>query len=114
MFNGTPQSTISLIPELRENGVYRFRVEALFEDAITLRRKIEAYAEALFQNRSKSDVLEKLGVVERYGVTDGQLYNIRSYRDRKKEFVQLPELATSADPGIAEALKRSGMTNQQA
>ncbi len=113
MFNGTPQSTISLIPELRKNGVSRFRVEALFEDAGTLRRQIEAYADALFQNGSKSDVLEKLGVVEKYGVTDGQLYNIRAYRDRKKEFVQLPELATSADPGISEALKRSEMMNRQ-
>jgi putative protease len=113
MFNGTPQSTISLMPELRLKGVSRFRVEALFEDATTLRRKIEAYAAALFQNGSKSDVLEKLGVVEKYGVTDGQLYNIRAYRDRKKEFVQLPELATSADPGITEALNRSALKNEQ-
>ena len=113
MFNGTPQSTISLMPELRLKGVSRFRVEALFEDATTLRRKIEAYAAALFQNGSKSDVLEKLGVVEKYGVTDGQLYNIRAYRDRKKEFVQLPELATSADPGITEALTRSALKNEQ-
>jgi putative protease len=109
MFNGTPQSTITLIPKLRESGVSRFRVEALFEDAATLRRKVEAYADALFCGKSANDVLEKLGVVEKHGVTDGQLYNIRSYRDRKKEFVQLPELATSADPGIAEVLRRSGL-----
>lgn len=107
MFNGTPQSTISLIPELRESGVSRFRVEALFEDATTLRRKVEAYVDALFYNKSESDVLQRLGVVEKHGVTDGQLYNISSYRDRKKEFIQLPELATSADPGIAEVLRRS-------
>jgi len=107
MFNGVPQSAISLLPQLRELGVSRFRVEALFEDARTLRRKIEAYADALFGEKPAHDVLRKLGVVERYGVTDGQLYNIRAYRDRKKEFVPLPELRTSADPGISEVLVRA-------
>ncbi len=107
MFNGVAQSAVSLIPQLRKHGVSRFRVEALFEDAALLRKKVEAYAAALFHGDTTHDVLQKLGVVERYGVTDGQLYNIRAYKDRKKDFIPLPELRTSADPGIATVLRRS-------
>lgn len=110
MFNGTPQSIMSLFPQLLDRGVSRYRVEALFEDAPRLRHKVEAYADALFNKESPGDVLRKLGLVERYGVTDGQLFNIRAYKDRKKDFIPLPELRTSADPGIHEVLRRAQTT----
>ena len=44
--------------------------------------------------------MSKLGMSERYGVTDGQLYNIRGYQDRKKEFTSLEALGSAADPGL--------------
>jgi hypothetical protein len=44
--------------------------------------------------------MSKLGMSERYGVTDGQLYNIRGYQDRKKEFTSLVALENAADPGL--------------
>jgi putative protease len=100
MFNGVPQSAISLFPDLVTRGVASFRIEGLFEEPEILRAKVLAYADALLHNKPKGDVLTKLGVVERYGVTDGQLYNINSYKDRKKPFAPLRDLQQSPDPGI--------------
>jgi putative protease len=100
MFNGMPQSAGTLISKLRERTVSTFRVDGLFEDAATLRAKVEAYAAILFHNAPVTETLAKLGMVDRYGVTDGQLYNVRGYQDRKKAFTALSELGNTADPGI--------------
>lgn len=100
MFNGVPQSAGKLIPELHNLGVSTFRVDGLFEDAATLRAKIEAYADVLFANTPVDQAIKRLGMSDRYGVTDGQLYNIRAYNDRKKEFTTLAALGTTTDPGL--------------
>lgn len=100
MFNGMPQSAGNLISTLRERAVSTFRIDGLFEDAATLRAKVEAYAAILFHNAPVTETLAKLGMVDRYGVTDGQLYNVRGYQDRKKAFTALSELGNTADPGI--------------
>ena len=100
MFNGVPQSAISLFPDLVARGVASFRIEGLFEEPEVLRTKVLAYADALLHSKPKGDVLTKLGIVERYGVTDGQLYNINAYKDRKKPFVPLRDLQQSPDPGL--------------
>ncbi len=100
MFNGAPQSAAKLVPSLRELGVSHFRVEGLFEEASTLRRKVEAYAALMRDDTTPELLVKSLGVSEKFGVTDGQLYNIRGYRDRKKAFTALTELQGSADPGL--------------
>lgn len=100
MFNGIPQSAISLLPELRGRGVSTFRIEGLFEDSRTLRAKIESYTKLFSGTDSQQETLTALGIVERYGVTDGQLYNIGAYKDRKKPFVPLAELREGADQGL--------------
>ncbi len=84
VFQGKPQSAARLVPELLNLGVRHFRLEALFEDALELRKKIAAYSALLNANCSPEDLFNQLGVVERYGVTEGQLYNIRGWQDRKK------------------------------
>ena len=61
---------------------------------------IEAYADVLFHNVSVQTAMSKLGTSERYGVTDGQIYNIRGSQDRKKEFVSLENLGNNGDPGL--------------
>lgn len=104
MFNGVPQSAAKLIPSLRNLHVNNFRVDGLFEDAQTLRRKVEAYAALLFDNVPITDAMKQLGMVDRYGITDGQLYNIRGYQDRKKPFTGLRELELGADPGLREVI----------
>jgi putative protease len=106
MFNGVPQSAGKLIPELQELGVSTFRVDGLFEDAATLRAKIEAYADALFNKVPIERSIQRLGMSDRYGVTDGQLYNIRGYLDRKKEFTALAALGNTADPGLRAVLTK--------
>jgi putative protease len=100
MFNGVPQSAGKLIPSLQSLGVSTFRIDGLFEDAATLRQKIEAYADVLFHNVPVQTAMSRLGMSERYGVTDGQLYNIRGYQDRKKDFTSLEALGSAADPGL--------------
>ena len=106
MFNGVPQSAGSLIPELQARSVSSFRVDGLFEDAATLRTKVQAYADVLFTGTPVATAMAKLGMSDRYGVTNGQLYNIRGYHDRKKEFASLTTLGSVADPGIKSVIPR--------
>jgi len=100
MFNGVPQSAIRLLPELQSRGVHTFRVEALFETPDLLRAKIDLYRALLLKRESPAAVLQQLGTVERFGVTDGQLYNIRGYQDRKKRFEPLQSIDTGVDPAL--------------
>jgi putative protease len=100
MFNGTPQSALRLIPELIGCGVSHFRVDALYEDASTLRSKIEAYLVVLNGSSNHEALIRKLGSVERFGVTDGQLYSIHTHQDRKKAFAHLDSLEVGADPAL--------------
>jgi hypothetical protein len=107
MFNGHPQSATKLIPDLLNNGVCTFRVEALFENSTLVRQKVLAYSDLLSGARSVHETIEAVGATEKVGVTDGQLYNIRSYTDRKKKFVSLSDLSTAGDPGFRAILPNS-------
>jgi putative protease len=100
MFNGVPQSAGTLLPALQTRGVATFRVDGLFEDGMTLRAKVEAYGDVLFNEVPVALAMGKLGMSDRYGVTNGQLYNIRGYQDRKKEFTSVTALRAVADPGL--------------
>ncbi len=84
MFQGKPQAALKLVPDLLARGVRSFRVEALFESALEIRSKAEAYLALIRGNESVEAVSAKLGVVERYGVTEGQLFNATVYKDKKK------------------------------
>jgi putative protease len=84
MFNGRPQSAAMLVPSLLAKGVRRFRVEALYEDGPALRAKVEAYAALVAGASAPEAVFARMGVVEKYGVMEGQLRNAAAYRDRKK------------------------------
>ncbi len=85
MFQGKPQAAARLLPDLLSRGVKNFRIEALFEDTKTLRAKIDAYTAVLLDGKDPQHVFTALGIVERYGVTEGQLFNARTYEDKKKE-----------------------------
>lgn len=84
MFNGKPQSAALLLPSLLAKGVRDFRVEALYEDSGTLRAKVEAYARLVNGEAAAGEVFARMGVVEKYGVMEGQLRNAAVHRDRKK------------------------------
>lgn len=84
MFNGKPQSAALLVPSLLAKGVRRFRLEALYENAETLRTKVAAYAGLVGGTATAHDVFTRMGVVEKYGVMEGQLRNAAVHKDRKK------------------------------
>ena len=90
MFNGKAQSAIRLLPTLRAKGVSHFRIEALFETPGELREKIVAYRELLKGNVLDVSALKKLEATEQYGITEGQLFNIRTYQDRRKGAAAAP------------------------
>jgi U32 family peptidase len=85
LFHGTPQSAVKLVPELMAMGVAHFRVECLYEDEIQMRTKIEAYSALLSGQISATECFERVGVVEKYGIAEGQLFNEKVWVDRKKE-----------------------------
>ena len=87
MFNGKPQSAARLAPALLARGVRNFRVEALYEDAATLRAKVLAYGRLLAGEADPGEVFAAMGVVEKYGVMEGQLRNPAVHSDRKKRNV---------------------------
>ena len=90
MFKGRAQTAVRLLPKMLQAGVTRFRLEALFETPSELRVKVESYLSVLEQAGTgeaisiSDQVLKTLGAVERFGVTEGQLFNINTYRDRRK------------------------------
>ncbi|MDB5106437.1 MAG: collagenase, partial [Fibrobacteres bacterium] len=84
MFNGKPQSAAMLVPSLLAKGIRRFRLEALYEDGATLRAKVLAYAGLVAGTATPQDVFTRMGVVEKYGVMEGQLRNAAVHQDRKK------------------------------
>lgn len=84
MFSGVPQSAARLVPTLRERGVGVFRLEALYETVEELRAKVQVYSDLLSGSAHTDEVYERLGITEKYGVSEGQLFSINTYKDRKK------------------------------
>ena len=84
MFNGVPQSAGSMIPKLLALGVKQYRLEALTEDAQVLRKKILAYLDVLNGNSDAKSLYKHLGIIEKYGISEGQQQNLNAYNDRKK------------------------------
>lgn len=89
MFQGKPQAAVRLIPDLLVKGVKNFRLEALFESASELSAKISAYSRLVLGKVSAEEAVGSLGLVEKYGVTEGQLFNSRVYEDRKKSRLEV-------------------------
>src|SRR5690606_6648927 len=85
MFNGVAQSAAKLLPALRASNVNTFRIEALDEGKDALRKKVEMYLRAISDNNAIDSIISELKLSERYGVSEGQLLSIRSYKDRVKE-----------------------------
>ncbi len=84
MYNANPMSAASLVPGWIDTGVKNFRLEALQETSEELNVKIKSYLELISQKVDPRSVIEKMGEVSSYGVTTGQLFNKKTYEDRKK------------------------------
>ena len=84
LFVGKPQSALKLLPRLRAAGVNHFRLEMLQEDAETVRRKVLIYTQAIHGKISIEDAIREAGIQEKYGLSEGQLFNESTWQDRKK------------------------------
>lgn len=84
LFVGKPQSALKLLPRLRTAGVNHFRLEMLTEDAETVRCKVLIYTQAIQGKISIEDAIREAGIQEKYGLSEGQLFNESTWQDRKK------------------------------
>lgn len=84
LFVGKPQSALKLLPDLRAAGVNHFRLEMLQEDAATVRKKVLIYTQAIRGKISIEEAIRMAGVEEKYGLSEGQLFNESVWHDRKK------------------------------
>ena len=84
LYLGRPQSMVKLLPEMLSLGVRRFRIDVLQETALQVRDKVETYHALLRGKLSPDQVLDRLDVQEKYGITEGQLFNETKWVDRKK------------------------------
>ena len=84
LFVGKPQSALKLLPELQKAGVNHFRLEMLQEDAATVRKKALIYTQAIRGKISIEEAIRLAGVEEKYGLSEGQLFNESVWQDRKK------------------------------
>jgi len=90
MFNGVPQSAGSMIPKLLSLGVSQYRLEALSENAYDLRKKVLAYIDMLSGESDAKALYKELGIIEKYGISEGQQQNLNVYSDRKKTTKDIP------------------------
>ncbi len=84
LFVGKPQSALKLLPRLIAQNVSSYRLELLDEEPESVHRKIDIYTQAI---RGKLDIdtaISKAGVEEKYGLSEGQLFNQSVWQDRKK------------------------------
>jgi putative protease len=84
LFVGKPQSALKLLPKLNAAGVNHYRLEMLSEDAETVRRKVVIYTQAIRGKISIEDAIREAGIQEKYGLSEGQLFNESTWQDRKK------------------------------
>jgi putative protease len=85
LYRGSPQSAIKLWEGLFAKGVKDFRIEMLWESPAEVRTKAELYSAVFSGKKKTSDLLQQLAVEEKYGITEGQLFNTTPWQDRKKE-----------------------------
>ena len=84
LFVGKPQSALKLLPMLQKAQVHHFRIELLDESPDIAREKILIYAQAIQGKISIEKAIRMAGVQEKYGLTNGQLFNETIWKDRKK------------------------------
>lgn len=73
VYNAVPQSASEYLPQLRQAGVFRFRIELIDEDAATTRRIIDAYLPALRGECDGRKLWRDLKASSKLGVTRGSL-----------------------------------------
>ncbi|MFT4703780.1 MAG: putative protease [Bradymonadia bacterium] len=77
VFNAEAQSAASLMPELLERGVRRFRVEFVWESFQETRAVLAAYSSILSGERDPEQALAGIAAHEQFGVTQGTMRVMR-------------------------------------
>jgi putative protease len=73
VFNAQAQSAAKVVPKLGAAGVKRFRVEFVWEDEATCSSVLRAWADVLSGAASPSQLNERIGAHEQFGVTAGTM-----------------------------------------
>lgn len=73
VFNAQAQSAASLVPQLLERGVRRFRVEFVRESQEEATRVLGAYQELLAGRLAPAEAVRRAAVHEQFGVTKGTM-----------------------------------------
>jgi putative protease len=84
MFSSIPQSAATFIEDWKQKGIKTFRLEALHESNEEITTKVSTYLQLLANEITANDAYQKMGTMERYGVSTGTLLNTHTYKDRKK------------------------------
>lgn len=84
LFLGKAQSMLRLYDSLRSCGVNRFRIDLLQESAEQAAFKINTYSQAINESISIEEAFKQIGVHEKYGISEGQLFNTTQWQDRKQ------------------------------
>ena len=84
LFVGKPQSALKLLPQLKAAGVAHYRIELLDEEPDVVRRKVQIYTAAIRGKLDIESASRQAGVEEKYGLSEGQLFNESTWQDRKK------------------------------
>lgn len=73
VFNALAQSAAFLLPELKQLGVRRFRVEFVRESREEARRVLQGYRQLMDGQLSIAELISQIQVVEQFGVTRGTM-----------------------------------------
>lgn len=84
MYKSKSMSAATLIPSWQSAGISQFRFEALHELGDELIEKVDTYLKLIAEEYTTDEVFSKMGKMESYGVSTGQLLNTKKYKDRKK------------------------------
>lgn len=73
LFNAVAQSSAEIVPELRQPGITRFRIELLRESSSEIQRLVKLYRALLQGTETGANVWQSLAAMNRVGVTRGTL-----------------------------------------
>lgn len=84
LYLGSPRSTLRLLPSFTKSGINKFRLEMLDDTPEMVLKKTKIYTDCLFRGMSIETACQLIGAEEKYGVSEGQLFNETRWLDRKK------------------------------
>lgn len=85
MYLNTPQTTVKLFSQFLQSGIRRFRVEMLNETDAMVLTKLQTYTQVIQQQITPEQAFKQLGILEKVGITEGQLNNQTQWINRKKK-----------------------------